>query len=157
MNSAPNVRHARPDDLPRIAELAAEHAAYEQAPPPASDLAHRLKALLFATPTPRLRCLVAELPDGEVVGYATCAPELSTWEGREYLHMDCLFLSSDSRGSGIGALLMDAVTAEARNLGLTEIQWQTPVWNEGAVRFYDRLGADSKAKLRYSLAVPKRT
>jgi ribosomal protein S18 acetylase RimI-like enzyme len=155
VNSAPNVRHARPDDLPRIAELAAEHAAYEQASPPAPDLAQRLRALLFATPTPRLRCLVAELPGGEVVGYATCAPELSTWEGREYLHMDCLFLSSNSRGSGLGALLMDAVTAEAHNLGLTEIQWQTPVWNEGAVRFYDRLGADAKAKLRYSLTVPR--
>ncbi|MFI6731067.1 GNAT family N-acetyltransferase [Streptomyces sp. R-74717] len=154
MKSAPNVRHARPDDLPRIAELVAEHAAYEQAAPPAFDLAQRLKALLFATPTPRLRCLVAELPGGEVVGYATCTPELSTWEGREYLHMDCLFLSSDSRGSGLGALLMDAVTAEARNLGLTEIQWQTPVWNKGAIRFYDRLGADAKTKLRYSLTVP---
>jgi ribosomal protein S18 acetylase RimI-like enzyme len=154
VNSAPNVRHARPDDLPRIVELAAEHAEYEQAAPPAPDLAQRLKALLFATSTPRLRCLVAELPGGQVVGYATCVPELSTWEGREYLHMDCLFLSSGNRGSGLGALLMDAVTAEARNLGLTEIQWQTPVWNEGAVRFYDRLGADARAKLRYSLTVP---
>ncbi|SES20289.1 Ribosomal protein S18 acetylase RimI [Streptomyces sp. yr375] len=154
MNSTPNVRHARPDDLPRIAELVAEHAAYEQASPPAPDLAHRLEALLFATPTPRLRCLVAELPDGEVVGYATCAPEVSTWEGREFLHMDCLFLNSDSRGSGLGALLMNAVTAEARNLGLTEIQWQTPVWNKGAIRFYDRLGANAKEKIRYSLTVP---
>ncbi|MFF9567703.1 GNAT family N-acetyltransferase [Streptomyces sp. NPDC014685] len=154
MSSAPNVRHARPEDLPRITELAAEHAAYEQAPPPAPDLAHRLEVLLFTTPAPRLRCLVAELPDGEVVGYATCAPALSTWEGREYLHMDCLFLSSDSRGSGLGALLMDAVTAEARDLGLIEVQWQTPAWNEGAIRFYDRLGADSTAKLRYSLTVP---
>ncbi|MGY0492710.1 N-acetyltransferase family protein [Streptomyces sp. WG-D5] len=154
MNSAPRVRHARPDDLVRVAELAAEHAAYEQAAPPAPDLARRLEALLFATPAPRLRCLVAELPGGEVVGYATCAPELSTWEGREFLHMDCLFLNSDSRGSGLGALLMDAVTAEARELGLTEVQWQTPVWNEGAARFYDRRGARAKKKLRYSLTVP---
>ncbi|MFD7337278.1 hypothetical protein ACFV98_14885 [Streptomyces violascens] len=34
---------------------------------------------------PRVRCLVAEIPGGEVVGYASCAPELSTWDARAYL------------------------------------------------------------------------
>ncbi|MFI6880334.1 GNAT family N-acetyltransferase [Streptomyces sp. NPDC050400] len=147
------VRHARPADLPRIAELAAEHAAYERAAPPAPDLARRLGTLLFDTPTPRLRLLVAEAPDGgPLVGYASCAPELSTWQGREYLHMDCLFLSEAARGSGTGALLMAAVAAEARALGLDEIQWQTPTWNEGAARFYDRVGAHAKEKLRYTMS-----
>lgn len=155
MTGAPAVRHARPDDLPRIAELVTEHAAYERAAVPPPDLARRLTLLLFDTPAPRLRCLVAESGSGEIVGYATCAPELSTWDGCEYLHMDCLFLTSGSRGSGLGPLLVDAVTAEARNLGLTEIQWQTPVWNEGAVRFYDRIGARAKEKLRYTLPVPR--
>ncbi|MFH9069066.1 GNAT family N-acetyltransferase [Streptomyces alboflavus] len=154
MTSArPVVRHARPADLARVAELAAEHAVYEKAAPPVPDLAERLGVLLFETPAPRLRCLVAEADDGEVVGYATCAPEISTWDGREYLHMDCLFLRSASRGSGLGAALMEAVVAEARALGADEVQWQTPAWNEGAIRFYDRLGARAKEKLRYSLPV----
>ncbi|WP_441247435.1 N-acetyltransferase family protein [Kitasatospora sp. McL0602] len=147
------VRHARREDLARVAELAAEHAAYERAAPPVPDLAARLAALLFDAPEPRLRCLVAELPGGEVVGYATAAPELSTWEGREYLHMDCLFLRDGTRGLGLGAQLVAAVAAEARVLGLAEVQWQTPEWNEGAVRFYGRLGAVAKAKLRFSLTV----
>lgn len=155
MTAAARVRPAVRADLPRVAELAAQHAAYERAAPPAADLAERLAVLLFDTPRPRLRCLVAELPGGEVAGYATCAPELSTWEAREYLHLDCLFLAPDHRGGGLGALLVDAVVAEARALGLTEVQWQTPVWNEGAARFYDRLGARAKEKLRYSLAVPR--
>ncbi|WP_246097412.1 GNAT family N-acetyltransferase [Streptomyces botrytidirepellens] len=148
-----HVRQARPADLPRIAQLAAEHAAYERATPPAPGLADRLGALLFATTAPRLHCVVAERADGEVVGYATCAPEISTWGGREYLHMDCLFLRPDNRGQGLGPLLMDAVAAHARDLGLTEIQWNTPAWNEGAVRFYERLGARAKEKLRYTLPV----
>ncbi|MEU7279164.1 GNAT family N-acetyltransferase [Streptomyces sp. NPDC045431] len=154
MTGPATVRRARPADLPRVVELAAEHAAYERAAAPVPDLAQRLHALLFDTPAPRLRCLVAESPDGEIVGYATCAPELSTWQGAAYLHMDCLFVRSGTRGSGIGALLMDAVAAEAQDLGITEIQWQTPAWNEGAVRFYDRLGAKAKEKLRYSLTTP---
>ncbi|MFB6620897.1 MULTISPECIES: GNAT family N-acetyltransferase [unclassified Streptomyces] len=145
------VRPARPDDLPRIVELIAEHAAYEKAAPPAPGLADRLAGLLFGTEPPRLRCLVAALPDGTLAGYASCAPELSTWDGTEYLHMDCLYLTEASRGHGLGPLLMAAVRAEAGRLGLAEIQWQTPAWNEGAIRFYDRLGATSKEKHRYSL------
>ncbi|MFF5974353.1 GNAT family N-acetyltransferase [Streptomyces sp. NPDC012769] len=147
------VRHARPEDLDRVAELAAEHAAYEKAAPPPADLAARLHRLLFEPTTPRLRCLVAELPDTTLAGYATCAPELSTWDAAEYLHMDCLYLTESARGHGLGPLLMSAVRTEARALGLTHIQWQTPTWNEGAIRFYDRLGATSKQKRRYTLPV----
>ncbi|WP_017236245.1 GNAT family N-acetyltransferase [Streptomyces sp. SS] len=147
------VRHARPEDLPRVVELVAEHAAYEKAAPPAPGLADRLARLLFGTEPPRLRCLVAALPEGTLAGYATCAPELSTWDGAEYLHMDCLYLTEASRGHGLGPLLTAAVRSEARALGLTEIQWQTPVWNDGAIRFYDRLGATSKEKRRYALPV----
>ncbi|MDA2815307.1 GNAT family N-acetyltransferase [Nocardiopsis sp. RSe5-2] len=147
------VRRARPGDLPRIAELAAEHAAYEKAPPPAPGLAERLGGLLFGRPEPRLHCLVALDPGGGIAGYATCSPEVSTWQGREYLHMDCLFLSEGARGLGLGRQVMDAVADTARELGLTEVQWQTPAWNEGAIRFYDRLGAGATDKLRYTLPV----
>jgi len=149
----PRVRRARPDDLPHVAGLAAEHAVYEKAAAPPADLAERLRTLLFGASAPRLRCLVAELPDGEIVGYASCAPEVSTWDGCEYLHMDCLFLRDGHRGLGLGQRLMDAVLAEARALGLREVQWQTPAWNEGAIRFYDRLGARGVGKRRYALTV----
>ncbi|MEU5218948.1 GNAT family N-acetyltransferase [Streptomyces sp. NPDC020807] len=149
----PEVRPARREDLPRIVELIAEHAEYEKSAPPPPDLATRLAALLFTPTHPRLRCLVATLPDGTIAGYATCAPEVSTWDGAEYLHMDCLYLTATSRGHGLGPLLITALKAEARTLGLTEIQWQTPTWNEGAIRFYDRLGATSKEKRRYTLRV----
>ncbi|MFI8825739.1 GNAT family N-acetyltransferase [Streptomyces sp. NPDC053431] len=151
--TVPVARRAHPEDLPRVAELAAEHAAYEKAAPPHPDLAARLHGLLFATESPRLRCLVAELPDGTVAGYATCSLELSTWEAAEYLHMDCLYLTETARGHGLGALLMAAIRREARALGVTRVEWQTPTWNDGAIRFYDRLGATSKEKRRFSLPV----
>ncbi|MFP8963972.1 GNAT family N-acetyltransferase [Streptomyces nanhaiensis] len=148
----PLVRHARPADLPRVAAPAAEHAAYENAPPPPADLPRRLEGLLFGPSAPRLRCFVAELDGGEIVGYASCAPELSTWDGAEYLHMDCLFLRDGHRGLGIGPMLVEAVLAEARALGLGQVQWQTPPWNTDAIRFYDRLGARAREKRRYSLS-----
>lgn len=153
MRSA-RVRHARPADLPYIAELAAEHAAYERALPPPANMAQRLEKLLFGRGAPaRLSVFVAELDDGELIGYASCAPEVSTWDGNEYLHMDCLFLRDGHRGLGVGPMLMDAVVGDARARGLDQVQWQTPPWNADAIRFYDRLGARAKEKRRYFLPV----
>jgi GNAT superfamily N-acetyltransferase len=146
------VRRVRPEELADVVALITEHAVYEKAEPPAPGLEERLWSLLFGSPAPRLRCLVAEL-DGTVVGYATCSAEVSTWDGTEYLHMDCLFLRDGHRGLGIGESLMAAVRDEARALGLGQVQWQTPAWNEGAIRFYDRIGAVSKEKLRFFLPV----
>ena len=144
------VRNARPEDVAELVVLMAEHAAYERARPPASGLGDRLRRLLFEVDRPRLRCFVAEDPAGCVIGYATCTPELSTWDGLEYLHLDCLFLREGQRGLGLGRLLLDVVRAEAVVSGLAEVQWHTPVWNVDAIRFYDRTGARSSDKRRYA-------
>ncbi|MER5885385.1 GNAT family N-acetyltransferase [Streptomyces sp. NPDC001941] len=148
-----DVRPARVGDLPRIVELAREHAEFEKAPPLSSGLEGRLEKLLFGAAHPRLRCFVADLEGVGPIGYATCSAEVSTWDGAEYLHMDCLFLRDGHRGLRLGPRLVEAVVAEARALGLDHVQWQTPPWNQDAVRFYDRLGARSKEKLRFRLAV----
>ena len=146
-----DIRRARPDDLSGLVGLMREHAAYERAAAPPQDLGDRLPRLLFGD-SPRLAAFVAE-QHGTLLGYATCSTEVSTWEAREFLHLDCLFLREGTRGAGLGRLLVEAVIAEARDRGLTELRWQTPEWNVGAARFYDRLGATSSAKLRYSLAL----
>ncbi|GAA0686108.1 hypothetical protein GCM10010193_44960 [Kitasatospora atroaurantiaca] len=148
------VRRAVRGDLAEVAALAAEHAAYEQAAPPAAGLAGLLAAELFDRPQPRLSCLVAELPGGALAGYASFTTEFSTWQGRPYLHLDCLYLRDEHRGLGLGRHLVDAVVAEAKALGLDEVQWNTPAWNEGAIRFYDRLGAVRREKMRYTLSTP---
>lgn len=151
----PAVRVVRPEDLPRVVELMREHIAYEKSDLRPEGLAERLHPLLFGPDRQaRLWILVAADPAGQLVGYAACATEFAFWEARDYLHMDCLYLAEGARGHGLGTLLMSAVSDLARDLDLAEVQWQTPDWNEGAIRFYDRLGAGAKAKRRYSLPVP---
>ncbi|MEU7820764.1 GNAT family N-acetyltransferase [Catellatospora sp. NPDC049133] len=140
------VRPVRPGDLPALLALIADHAAYERAAPPPSDLAERLAPALFADP-PRLRCLVAD-DAGTLVGYATWTRDLATWTGRHYTHLDCLYLDDRHRGRGLGRQLIDAVVEAAQG---DEIQWQTPVWNTDARRFYERLGARPAEKIRYTL------
>ncbi|MFB6617273.1 GNAT family N-acetyltransferase [Streptomyces sp. NPDC085524] len=146
----PVIRRARPADLPRLIELIHEHVAYEKSEPRPPGLAERLGPQLFAEDAP-LWVLLAETPGGEVAGYAACSTEFAFWDGRHHLHMDCLYLAEGARGHGLGAALMDAVRGLARELGLGHVEWQTPDWNEGAIRFYDRLGATGRPKRRYAL------
>ncbi|MCX4528714.1 MULTISPECIES: GNAT family N-acetyltransferase [unclassified Streptomyces] len=153
VRAAPVVRPARPEDLPRLVQLVDEHVAYERSAPRPPGLAGRLGPQLFAEGA-RLWVLLAETPDGTVAGYAACSAEFAFWDARHYLHMDCLYLAEDARGHGLGAALMEGVAGLARELGLDQVQWQTPDWNEGAIRFYDRLGATGTAKRRYGWEVP---
>ena len=144
------VRPAEPDDLHEIVAMIHEHAAYEKGGPIPSGLAIRLAPLLFGTPTSRLRCFVGVSHAGALVAYSTVTAELSTWQADEFLSMDCLFIREHARGHGLGKLFMTAIKEETSSRGIAIIQWQTPDWNEGAIRFYDRLGARRAAKQRYT-------
>ncbi|MEU9236536.1 GNAT family N-acetyltransferase [Streptomyces subrutilus] len=150
MEHKPVVRRARVGDLPRLVELMREHIAYEKSAPRPPGLAERLGPQLFAEDA-RIWVLLAQAPDGQTAGYAACSAEFSFWDAGHYLHMDCLYLAEEARGHGLGAALVDGVRELARELGLGQVQWQTPDWNEGAIRFYDRLGATGQPKRRYGL------
>ena len=143
------VRPARGTDAPALAALCAEHAAYER-------LAHRVPGhaarLAQALDGGLLRAWLALL-EGRPVGYASATLDYSTLAGAPFLHLDCLYLDAAARGQGLGTELMAAVAAQARALGCAQLQWQTPVWNADAIRFYDRLGATRLEKCRYQWAL----
>lgn len=153
MDPAPHgrVRRAEPRDIAALVALCVEHARYERAEFDPEGAPARLHAALF-TPPPRLHGWVAER-DGDLLGYATAASEFSTWAGREYLHLDCLFLREPARGGGLGSQLLGAVTDFARSQAFAELRWQTPAWNEGAIRFYRRHGGVDESKQRFALAL----
>ena len=145
------VRQVQSTDMEPLVRLCKDHAEYERVGYEAHHKAECLSVALFSDP-PRLYAWVAV--DGDsLVGYATATREYSTWSACEFLHMDCLFVQSTSRGAGFGATLFGAAVALARRLGLSEIQWQTPDWNVDASRFYRRHGGIAMGKLRFTLNV----
>jgi ribosomal protein S18 acetylase RimI-like enzyme len=143
------IRDAEPDDVGEIVRLCVEHAEFEKVEFSPEGKAEKLKSLLFSA-SPRLFCLVVE-SEGELVGYATFMKELSTWEADDYLHMDCLFLRPHARNYRIGEELIKEIARRAEMMNCAEIQWQTPAWNERALVFYRRLGANSRVKVRMYL------
>ena len=91
--------------------------------------------------------------DSIVVGYTSYTIDFSTWDAKQFLYMDCLYLEPDVRGYEIGEKLIDELKIIAQRENCVNMQWQTPVFNERAVKFYERIGAAGKEKVRFSLAL----
>lgn len=145
----PVIRPLAADELDQLVELCAEHAAYERADY-APDGKKEALARYLLGPTPRASCLVAAAANG-LAGYATWSPEFSTWGAGEYLHMDCLYLRPAWRGQGLGADFLRRLAEICIAAGLAHMEWQSPIWNEDALRFYRRAGATTKEKARLQL------
>lgn len=136
------------EDLDDVGRLARSHIEYERsdAVPPA-DWGERAARLIAEG---RLAVYLARV-GGDAVGYASVTVEVATWTTHTFAHLDCLYIASGFRGLGIGGILFHTAVQDARSQGHRELQWQTPAWNEGAIRFYERLGARHSPKQRFSL------
>lgn len=133
-----------------LVPLLKEHALYEGATFAERDQRVNLERYIFSEPC-RLYCWVVEDAADRLVGYCTYMLEFSTWKAEHFIHMDCLYLQPQMRSLGIGTQLMEKLICHSRELGVTEIQWQTPEDNYGAIEFYRKMGAQSKKKLRFVL------
>lgn len=130
------VRQARTQaELAPVRPLVEAHDRYERsAAVIPEDWDQRVADLTAAG---RVAIFVADA-DKTLTGYASMTREVSTWTGATFAHLDCLFVADDHRAHGVGQLLFDAVVDHASSLGDTELRWQTPAWNDGAIRFYRR-------------------
>lgn len=143
------IRNAVKTDISTILSLCSEHAVYERIPFSPENKADKLSKLLF-NDKPYGFCLIAEC-EGKAVGYATYSFEFSTWDSEMYVHMDCLYLQENFRGYGIGEALVKRIAQNASKNNIRLLQWHTPPFNERAIKFYKRIGATSREKVRFYL------
>lgn len=85
------------------------------------------------------RALVAEDEGGRLVGLAHMLFHRSTWSATYYCYLEDLFVEIDTRRTGTGRALIEAVYREANRLGATRTYWATKEDNRTARRLYDRL------------------
>ncbi len=84
-----------------------------------------------------------------LIGYMSVIKQFSTWDMDWYLYLDCLYLTEQARGHGIGLKLMENLRDFAKRSKVTMIQWQTPKDNFSAISFYQKLPAINKEKQRF--------
>lgn len=133
------IRRGQEADLPQVLALIQELAEYERAPQEVTNTLTDMQRDGFG-PDSIFKFFVAEQA-ARVVGIALYYTAYSTWKGR-MLFLEDLVVTEEMRGTGIGKQLFDAVVAEARHTGANRMKWQVLDWNEPAIGFYKRVGAN---------------
>ncbi|WP_020385107.1 GNAT family N-acetyltransferase [Kribbella catacumbae] len=83
---------------------------------------------------------------GEAAGYVSALRRLHLWTGGDILGLDDLYVREQFRDTGTGRALMLELARYALPQQLT-IAWGMRPENEGAQRFYTRLGATLRPKI----------
>ncbi len=130
-----NIRTGNPEDLPRLFELIKELAIYENGLHEVENTVEMMEDDGFGEHSV-FRFLVAER-EQRILGASIYYYRYSTWKGKR-LYLEDLIVTEESRGKGIGKLLLDATIEKARETGCTGLMWQVLDWNEPAIEFYKK-------------------
>jgi ribosomal protein S18 acetylase RimI-like enzyme len=144
-----SIRSCELSDLPKLVVLCQKHAEFEKAEFSPDGKEEGLQKALFDI-QPKLYCLVVAI-DKEIVGYVSYTFDYSTWDAATFIYMDCLFLEEQARSLGIGEVLIEKLKQIGIENNCVNLQWQTPEYNERAIKFYNRIGANEKDKVRFTL------
>jgi GNAT superfamily N-acetyltransferase len=135
------IRKALEKDMPQVLDLITELAVFEKEPDAVEISVEDLKNDGFNS-NPAFKCFVAEV-SGKIEGIALVYNRYSTWKGK-VLHLEDLVVSQKMRGTGLGTALLDEVIKFGHQLGVKRISWEVLDWNEPAITFYEKKGADVK-------------
>lgn len=133
------IRNAKKGDMAQVLGLIQELAVFEKEPDAVEVTVKDLEQDGFGE-HPAFHCFVAEV-NSRIEGIALVYHRYSTWKGKA-IHLEDLIVSESMRGTGIGTALLDEVIKYGHNLGVKRINWEVIDWNEPAIAFYEKKGAN---------------
>lgn len=133
------IREALKEDMPDVLRLIQELAEFENEPEEVEVTISELEKAGFGE-KPQFHCFLAEVED-EIVGMALTYLRFSTWKGK-VVHLEDLIVRESKRGMGVGSALYRRVMEYADDLGVKRVNWEVLDWNEPAIKFYEKTGAN---------------
>ncbi|WP_100610311.1 GNAT family N-acetyltransferase [Confluentibacter lentus] len=133
------IRKAKKEDMAEVFQLINELAIFEKEPDAVQITIADLENDGFGD-FPQFDCFVGEI-DSKIEGIALFYNRYSTWKGRA-LHLEDLIVRENKRGTGLGTALLDEVVKYGHLLGVKRINWEVLDWNEPAITFYEKKGAN---------------
>ncbi|SHK28597.1 Acetyltransferase (GNAT) family protein [Shimia gijangensis] len=80
---------------------------------------------------------IARNADGKAVGLVNYLYHRNFWQAEDVCYLNDLFVLPETRGTGAGRKLIDAVYQQVKADGLPEVYWLTAKDNTTAKRLYD--------------------
>ncbi len=134
------IRQATSADMKAVHELVQELANYERLPNEVITSPQVFERDLNAHAFEALVAEDLDLIENKIIGMALYYNAYSTWKGK-YIWLEDFVVKENYRGKGIGILLFDAIIAISKKQN-TFLKWQVLDWNETAINFYKKYGAE---------------
>ncbi|MCU7555237.1 GNAT family N-acetyltransferase [Alteromonas sp. ASW11-19] len=144
MSSAFHIRPATVDDCSQILAFITELAIYEKAEHEVESTETDLSQTLFSDDA-TAHCVIGEY-QGKPSGFAVYFYNYSTWQGRNGLYLEDLYVSPEFRGKGLGKALLKHLAGQAVAKNCGRFEWSVLDWNTPAIDFYESLGAKPKSE-----------
>ena len=135
------LRFATVDDVGLILDFIHQLADYEKMVDEVVADEDQLRQSLFGDR--RVAEVVIASYDGEPAGFALFFHNFSTLLGRPGIYLEDIFVIPKLRGRGIGRVMLSFLARLAVERGCGRLEWWVLDWNEPAIRFYERLGAQA--------------
>lgn len=87
------------------------------------------------------------------IGLAVYFFNYSTWQGKNGLYIEDLYISPEYRNIGAGKKILKYLSCLATEKDCGRVEWSVLNWNTPAIRFYESLGAVPQEKwIKYRLS-----
>jgi GNAT superfamily N-acetyltransferase len=141
------IKPITPADISSLLSLMQEFAEYEGLADHLKATEQRLSEAMFADKAYVQGLLVTD--DRQPVGYALFYPSFSSFRAERGIYLEDLYIRASHRQAGIGRGVLKEIAALAFAQGLCRIDFLVLDWNETAIDFYKRLGAEANAEERH--------
>ncbi|RWA58049.1 GNAT family N-acetyltransferase [Mesorhizobium sp.] len=139
---AVGVRWATTEDAAALAVVRCEMALHYRQPPLAFDRAEAATRQWLTDESPAYPHFALAFAGGEVAGLASVAIAHPGIDLEGLMFLKDLFVRDNARNRGVGQALVGFLAGQCLAKGIGRIDLTTEDWNEGALRFYDRFGAE---------------
>ena len=139
MDAEFRIEPATPQDLPVILRMIRGIAEYEKLLPHVTATEDVLRESLFGKQ--RAAEVLLAYAGAEPAGFAVFFHNFSTFLGRPGMYLEDLFVLPEWRSRGLGRRLFVRVAQLAVERGCGRMEWSVLDWNEPAIGFYRKLGA----------------
>jgi GNAT superfamily N-acetyltransferase len=144
------IRPAAPEDAATILGFITELAVYEKAGHEVEATEETISASIFEEGSVTEAVILES--DGRPAGFAVWFYSYSTWQAKNGLYLEDLYVSPDYRGTGAGKMLLKHLAEIAVKKGCGRFEWSVLDWNEPAIRVYDAIGAEPQSEwIRYRM------
>lgn len=146
-----DIRKATPEDAGTILHFITELAVYEKAGHEVEATVQTVTGSLFG-PDSVSHAVICER-DGDPVGFAVWFFNYSTWQARNGLYLEDLYVTPEQRGTGAGRMMLRYLARIAVEKGCGRFEWSVLDWNEPAIKAYEAIGAEPLTEwTRYRLS-----